>query len=149
MQRKHISAEKPCGTHADNDWSLCVSDIVILKHSIDARKKPQLFQVYTLGVSLKNKTALAELYVGLRIQTAAIPIRLHILCSGVYIGSPLQHNRFVAVQIKTEIRFDKSDRRLELKDLLDSEEVLQKKAAKILSVNMTDVSSCTSPDVGN
>ncbi len=43
-------------------------------------------------------------------------------------------------QIKTEIRFDKSDRRLELKDLLDSEEVLQKKAAKILSVNMTDVS---------
>lgn len=32
-----------------------VSDIAILKHSIDARKKPQIFQVYTLGVSLKDK----------------------------------------------------------------------------------------------
>ena len=33
-----------------------VSDIVILKHSIDARKKPQIYQVYTLGVTLKNKS---------------------------------------------------------------------------------------------
>jgi len=33
-----------------------VSDITILKHSIDARKKPQIFQVYTLGVTLKNKS---------------------------------------------------------------------------------------------
>ena len=32
-----------------------VSDITILKHSIDARKKAQIFQVYTLGVALKNK----------------------------------------------------------------------------------------------
>ncbi len=32
-----------------------VSDIMILKHSIDARKKPQLFQVYTLGVTLIDK----------------------------------------------------------------------------------------------
>ena len=33
-----------------------VSDITILKHSIDARKKAQIFQVYTLGVALKNKS---------------------------------------------------------------------------------------------
>lgn len=33
-----------------------VSDIAILKHSVDARKKPQIFQVYTLGVTLKNKS---------------------------------------------------------------------------------------------
>ncbi|MDE7478871.1 MAG: FAD-dependent oxidoreductase, partial [Lachnospiraceae bacterium] len=32
-----------------------VSNICILKHSIDARKKPQIFQVYTLGIELKNK----------------------------------------------------------------------------------------------
>lgn len=32
-----------------------MSEIVILKHSIDARKKPQIFQVYTLGVTLKDK----------------------------------------------------------------------------------------------
>lgn len=32
-----------------------VSDITILKHSIDARKKPQIFQVYTLGVTLQRK----------------------------------------------------------------------------------------------
>ncbi|MDE7323613.1 MAG: FAD-dependent oxidoreductase [Lachnospiraceae bacterium] len=31
-----------------------ISDICILKHSIDARKKPLLFHVYTLGVSLKS-----------------------------------------------------------------------------------------------
>lgn len=34
-----------------------LADICILKHSIDARKKPQLFHVYTLGVSLKKKDA--------------------------------------------------------------------------------------------
>ena len=32
-----------------------VSALCILKHSIDARKKPQLFQVYTVGVTLCNK----------------------------------------------------------------------------------------------
>lgn len=31
-----------------------IKDVTILKHSIDARKKPQLFQVYTLGVELKD-----------------------------------------------------------------------------------------------
>ncbi|MDE6917065.1 MAG: FAD-dependent oxidoreductase, partial [Lachnospiraceae bacterium] len=30
-----------------------VSEVLILKHSIDARKKPRLFQVYTLGVVLE------------------------------------------------------------------------------------------------
>lgn len=34
-----------------------LSDICILKHSLDARKKPQIFHVYTLGVELKNKGA--------------------------------------------------------------------------------------------
>lgn len=34
-----------------------IKDICILKHSIDARKKPQLFNVYTLGVELKSKGA--------------------------------------------------------------------------------------------
>lgn len=43
-------------------------------------------------------------------------------------------------QIKTEIRFETAGQRLELKDMLDSREVLQKKAAKILGINMTDVS---------
>lgn len=43
-------------------------------------------------------------------------------------------------QIKIEIRFDKSERRLELKDILDSKEVLRKKAAKTLGVGLTDVS---------
>ena len=33
-----------------------IDRVVILKHSIDARKKPQLFHVYTLGVCLKEKT---------------------------------------------------------------------------------------------
>lgn len=33
-----------------------ILDIQILKHSIDARKKPQLFHVYSLGVVLKNNT---------------------------------------------------------------------------------------------
>lgn len=46
-------------------------------------------------------------------------------------------------QIKTEIRFDRSDRRLELRDMLDSEDVLRKKAAKIVKVNVTDVSDVT------
>lgn len=32
-----------------------IEEIIILKHSIDARKKPQLFHVYTLGVRLKEK----------------------------------------------------------------------------------------------
>jgi len=32
-----------------------IDKIQILKHSIDARKKPQLFHVYTLGVCLKEK----------------------------------------------------------------------------------------------
>ena len=32
-----------------------IDEIVILKHSIDARKKPQLFHVYTLGICLKEK----------------------------------------------------------------------------------------------
>ena len=32
-----------------------IEKIQILKHSIDARKKPQLFHVYTLGVCLKDK----------------------------------------------------------------------------------------------
>lgn len=32
-----------------------ISEIVILKHSIDARKKPQIFQVYTLGITLQRK----------------------------------------------------------------------------------------------
>ncbi|GFI21701.1 hypothetical protein IMSAGC011_00474 [Lachnospiraceae bacterium] len=32
-----------------------ISALCILKHSIDARKKPQLFQVYTVGVTLRNK----------------------------------------------------------------------------------------------
>lgn len=31
-----------------------ISSLQILKHSIDARKKPQLFQVYTLGITLEN-----------------------------------------------------------------------------------------------
>lgn len=31
-----------------------ISALQILKHSIDARKKPQLFQVYTLGITLDN-----------------------------------------------------------------------------------------------
>ena len=31
-----------------------IEDIQIVKHSIDARKKPQIFQVYTLGVTLCN-----------------------------------------------------------------------------------------------
>jgi hypothetical protein len=43
-------------------------------------------------------------------------------------------------QIKTEIRFETAGQRLELEDMLDSREVLQKKAAKILGINMTDVS---------
>ena len=33
-----------------------ISDIKILKHSIDARKKNQIFQVYTLGVMLTDKS---------------------------------------------------------------------------------------------
>ncbi len=32
-----------------------ICEAVILKHSIDARKKPQLFHVYTLGIRLKNE----------------------------------------------------------------------------------------------
>lgn len=36
-----------------SDTQIC--EIEILKHSIDARKKPQLFYVYTLGVRLKEK----------------------------------------------------------------------------------------------
>lgn len=32
-----------------------ISKVEILKHSIDARKKPQIFQVYQLGVTLKDK----------------------------------------------------------------------------------------------
>lgn len=43
-------------------------------------------------------------------------------------------------QVKTEIKFDKSDKKLELKDILESKEVLRKKAAKILNINMTEVS---------
>ncbi|MDE7273782.1 MAG: FAD-dependent oxidoreductase, partial [Lachnospiraceae bacterium] len=43
-------------------------------------------------------------------------------------------------QIKTEIRFNDSKQRLELKDMLDSEDVLRKKAARILGVAMADVS---------
>lgn len=43
-------------------------------------------------------------------------------------------------QIKIEMKFDKANKRLELADLLDSKEVLKKKAAKILGIHMTDVS---------
>lgn len=32
-----------------------IAELCILKHSIDARKKPQLFQVYTLGITLTNQ----------------------------------------------------------------------------------------------
>lgn len=32
-----------------------IEELHIMKHSIDARKKPQLFQVYTVNVALKNK----------------------------------------------------------------------------------------------
>lgn len=32
-----------------------IYEVSILKHSIDARKKPQLFHVYTLGIRLKDK----------------------------------------------------------------------------------------------
>ena len=51
-------------------------------------------------------------------------------------------------QIKTELKFDRSDRRLELADMLDSKKelqkkVLRKKAAKILGVRMTDVAEIT------
>ncbi len=46
-------------------------------------------------------------------------------------------------QIKTEIRFDSSGKKLELADMLDSKEVLKKKAAKILGIHMTDVSDVT------
>ena len=31
-----------------------IASLEILKHSIDARKKPQLFQVYTVGITLEN-----------------------------------------------------------------------------------------------
>ncbi len=51
-------------------------------------------------------------------------------------------------QIKTELKFDRPDRRLELADMLDSKKelqkkVLRKKAAKILGVRMTDVAEIT------
>ena len=46
-------------------------------------------------------------------------------------------------QIKSEIKFDESGRRLELRDMLDSKDFLRKKAAKILGVNLTDVSDVT------
>lgn len=46
-------------------------------------------------------------------------------------------------QIKTEIRFDSSGKKLELADMLDSKEALKKKAAKILGIHMTDVSDVT------
>lgn len=46
----------------------------------------------------------------------------------------------VIQQIKIEIKFDRSDKRLELADMLDSKDVLTKKAAKILDIHMTDVS---------
>lgn len=42
-------------------------------------------------------------------------------------------------QIKTEIAFDKSSKKLELKDMLDSMEVLNKKAAKALGINVTEI----------
>ena len=32
-----------------------IRETVLLKHSIDARKKPQLFHVYTLGICLRDK----------------------------------------------------------------------------------------------
>ena len=32
-----------------------ISELHIVKHSIDARKKPHIFQIYTLGVELKDK----------------------------------------------------------------------------------------------
>lgn len=32
-----------------------MAEVRILKHSLDARKKPQIFQVYTLGITLKQK----------------------------------------------------------------------------------------------
>lgn len=34
-----------------------IANVEIIKHSIDARKKPQIFQVYTLGVTLKNASS--------------------------------------------------------------------------------------------
>ena len=40
-------------------------------------------------------------------------------------------------QIKTEIAFDKSSKKLVLKDMLDSMDVLHKKAAKALGINVT------------
>lgn len=43
-------AAKILGVKETDILALCV-----LKHSIDARKKPQLFQVYTVGVTLCNK----------------------------------------------------------------------------------------------
>lgn len=46
-------------------------------------------------------------------------------------------------QIKIEMKFDKAGKRLELADLLDSKEVLRKKAAKILGINAADVSEVT------
>lgn len=46
-------------------------------------------------------------------------------------------------QIKIELKFDRSDRRLELADMLDSKEALCKKAAKILGVRLIDVAEIT------
>lgn len=42
-------------------------------------------------------------------------------------------------QIKTEITFDKSGKKLELKDLLDGKEVLHKKAAKTLGISVEEI----------
>ena len=42
-------------------------------------------------------------------------------------------------QIKTEIAFDKSSKKLVLKDLLDSMDVLHRKAAKALGINVTEI----------
>ena len=42
-------------------------------------------------------------------------------------------------QIKTEIAFDKSSKKLELRDLLDSMDVLYKKAAKVLGINAEEI----------
>lgn len=53
-----------------------IDKIVILKHSIDARKKPQLFHVYALGVCLKQKKQ--EEKIVKRFQNANITIHREI-----------------------------------------------------------------------
>ena len=38
-----------------------IAQVEIIKHSIDARKKPQIYQVYTLGIRLNNTTSEGKL----------------------------------------------------------------------------------------